>query len=123
MVNEALTGAGAARLLLRDDALFRTLARFPARLLDLLRQATGEPARSDRRAAVRSGRSDILHRARLVGPGGLLLASAAGAILLRQAIALGFGAARADDDLVVGRARARIVAVNDDFADAVRGLR
>ena len=55
----------------------------------------------------------------LLRPGLARLERAARAEALGNAIALAFGLARAHHDLVVGRARAGIGAVDDDLVDAV----
>src|SRR5689334_22639415 len=107
MVNERLTATSwRRRSLLRNCDFLRALAVLLPRLLDHLRQAAGEPARADRRAAVDAGGADRLDRPRLVGPGLLLLAGSARPVFLRQAVALALGAPGADHDLVVGRAGA-----------------
>src|SRR3954452_23097589 len=82
------------------------LAALLARFADHSRQAAGVATRTDRRAAVDSGRAHGLDRAGLVGPGVGLLPGAAWAESFGDAIAVGFRAPGAHDDLVVRGARA-----------------
>src|SRR5256885_13565864 len=116
MVNERLTGRrGETPLLLRRGGFVGLLAALGTGLLDDLGQAAGETARPDRRAAVGARGADRFQRPRLGRPGLLLLAGTTRSVALGDAVALALGLARADHHLVVGRARAWIVAVDDDF--------
>src|SRR5437016_4902791 len=108
---------GGLRLLLRRRRVGVGLLPLFARLADHLGQAPGVAGRANRRAAVDSGRADRFEDPRLSRPGFSFLARAAWPQLLGDAVAFGLGSARADDDLVVGRARARVVTVNNDFGD------
>ena len=77
--------------------------------------------RADRRAAVDPGRADGLEAARaLLAHACARLERAALAKRLGDAVALALGLAGADHDLVVGRARAGVGAIDDDLADAWR---
>src|SRR3954464_7517577 len=102
-----------SRSLLGRRALLGVLAALLPGLLDDLGQAAGVARRADRRAAVDSGRADRLDRLRPDRPRFTRLLRAGLAITLWDAEALAFRTAGADHDLVVGRARAWIVAVND----------
>src|SRR5947209_19106068 len=60
--------------LLRRRVALLLFLRGLARLIDLLSQAAGKPARSHRRAAARAGVSNSGEGLRLIGPGLALLA-------------------------------------------------
>src|SRR6185369_16753193 len=109
---------GPSRLLFRRRRLLGLLLALLARLADDLRQAARIAARAYWRAAVRAGVPDGFQYLRLARPGLAHLRRTAWAIALRDAVAVGLRLAGADDDLVVGRARARVVAIDDDLRNA-----
>src|SRR5437764_11844472 len=80
---------------------------------DDLRQTAGVARGTNRRAAVDSGRADRLQYARLPRPGFGLLPWAARPKFLGDAVALALGPAGADDNLIPGRSRARVVPIDD----------
>src|SRR5689334_12562932 len=106
-------------LLLRRGALFGLLLPFALRLVDDLGEATGIAAGPNRRATERAGRARRFQRFRLVGPGFAGLRRAAWTEFLRDSVAIRFRPPRANDDLVVRRAGAGIVAIDDDLADPI----
>src|SRR5690606_24644396 len=99
----------------------RAAAAFGIGGLDEFGGAAEFAAGADRRARQRTEIADSLEALDALGPChvGRIVALAQ---VLGDTVALAFVEPRADDDLAVGRGRARIVAIDDDRVDLVAAL-
>jgi hypothetical protein len=91
------------------------LAKRAEGVVDFLLRASGNAHRAYRRAAVEPGRANGRQVFGLLRPGLALLAGSSLAQCIGDAEALAFGTAVADDDIIVGRARAGVGAIDDDL--------